>query len=61
MEDRAYEISLNLDGFYWSACTKETIFGNCKKRVEERIKCSDKVKMKEFKDKGFTLNKRRSL
>lgn len=61
VEDRAYEISLKNDGFYWSACIKKSIFGNCKKRMEDKIKCSDTARLKEFKAMGFKLMKGKDL
>ena len=61
MEERTYEVSSKLDGFYWSACSKSTIFGNCKKRIEDKISCSDITRMKQIKDMGFVLTRREKL
>ena len=61
MEERVYEISSKLDGFYWSACTRKTIFGNCKKRMEDKVLFTDKARIKQFKDMGHKLMREKDL
>lgn len=60
-ELRTYEISSNLDGFYYAYCAKTSIFGNCKKFKEILVKFDDKDAMKRLRDKGFILRVRRNL